>query len=136
MAGPIDYKRIRTDDFSAELRPVIDRIAFAINPFAEQVISALDGNLNFDNLNQSIVIVPNVVLDISGVPTRKTDFNSGLNNGAKGALCISVSNRTDGGFPTTAPFVTITDKSGVVSLNHVTGLEAGKTYDITILLIG
>jgi hypothetical protein len=136
MAGPIDYKRIRTDDFDSELRPVIDRIAFALNPFAEQVIAALNNNLDFNNLNQSITVISNLTVDGSGVPTKKTEFSSKLKTNAKGAICINVTNRTDGTFLTAAPFVTVTDNSGIVKLEHITGLISTKTYDITILLIG
>jgi hypothetical protein len=136
MGSIPDFKRIRTEDFSDEMREAIDKIAFSMNPFADQIIDILNKGIDFTNLNQEIIRLSKVSVSSSGIPTKTVKFSSNLSTTVQGIMCVSVSNVTDGAYPTGAPFISWTQKSRLVKIENITGLEANKEYNINLLTLG
>jgi hypothetical protein len=130
-----DYKTIRTEDFPPETRQMIDRIAYSINPFAEQLINILNGGLLIENLNQQVVSLSGVQVDASGDLSANNQYRLSLGS-IRGHQIISVTNTTDGSAPTGAPFITYTRNNEVVTITNITGLEASKKYNIIAIAIG
>ncbi len=131
-----DIKRIQKEDFEAEMRDTIDKLAYPLNSFMEQTKSALDGNLDFTNINQELITV-DVTVDTDGIPTIVTKFKSTLNTKCAGVTCINALNLTSAStYPDGAPFCSTTESSGIVTINHVTGLQANNKYRLTLLSVG
>lgn len=135
MAKVGNLKRIVKEDFDQEDQPLIDKLAFSLNPFLEQVVSAFDKNLDFDNLNQAFVTVDTEVNNL-GVPKLKLELKSQLKTRVRGMLCVSAQNLTDTTFPTSAPFITYTVNNGIITFNNITGLPANKKFRLSLILIG
>ena len=130
-----NIKRLNKEDFDKEYHSLIDRIAFSINPFMEQVVNAFNKNVDFDNLNQHFMYLE-IQVDASGVPTMNSEIKNPLKNRIKGIMCVSVDNLTDTTLLTGAPAVLFTQNNGVITINQVTGLLSGKKYRLSIILIG
>jgi len=128
-------KRIAEEDFKEEDRDLIRKLAFSLNPALDQLNSALDKNIDFDNLNQSVVSFK-VQVDALGIPTIPLQLASPLKSSIQGILCIRVDNLTDGALLTGAPFVNFTRNSGLLTISQITGLQPNKQYNVVVILIG
>ena len=75
MANPPNVRRIRTEDFDPEYRPLIERISYAFNEFADQVIFNLTGGIDFNNINQKLVDVT-IKIDSTGAIINAPKINA------------------------------------------------------------
>ena len=131
-----DIKRIRTEDFEQEDRDLIGKLAFALNPFLEQISAAFNKNIDFENLNQEVLAMT-VEVDATGVPKTLTDLKSSLKSRVSGLQVIKAVNlEGDGTFLTSAPFITFTLVGNLIRVQHVTGLPANKRYNLTMISYG
>ncbi len=136
MARPPDLRRIQKEDFEEEIQETIDKLAFPLNNFMEQTRSALDGNLDFNNLNQEIITV-DVMVDSNGKPTMTTKYKSGLNTNVVGHNCINAINLTSSTtYPTSSPFISYAQNANLVTLLNISGLQANNKYRLTLISIG
>lgn len=131
------FKRILTDDIPAEYKQLAEKIAYAINPFAEETINAINGKLSIgDNLNQRYKEVT-IELDSNGEPTQSVGFKSELVTRCKGISVENVENITNvNTYPTAAPFVTFSESNGIINIKHITGLQTANRWKIRLLYKG
>ncbi len=129
------FKRIIKEDVKEEYRDLVEKIAFAVNPFAEEVVKALDNNLNIDdNLNQKIREV-NIEVNNSGIPKQLLRFKTNLPSVCKGILVLKVDNITNATtYPTGYPFPSFVESDGLITINHITGLPADNIFKLRLLL--
>lgn len=142
MARIPDLRQIIQEDFDQKDRKLIDKLAFPINNFMQQVITVLKNGIDFSNLNQQIVTLT-ISVDADGKPTTDAQFQNKLSTKVIGILCISAVNKS--GFvryPEATPFFSFTENAGLVTITNVAGLgtPGGQTnsdsYTFTILTIG
>jgi hypothetical protein len=132
-----NVKRIRTEDFDSEYQALIERLAYSINTFMDDTIKLLNGNIDFTNLNQSIMAI-NVKTDNNKNLIEKPQINSNLKSKIQGIICIKANNvKNSMEYPNATPFITYTIKStGIIEILHVAGLPADSEFKLTIMLIG
>lgn len=142
MATPPDIKRLVREDFSDENQMIIDKIAFSLNPFMEQVVSALTKNINIDNLAQEIKTFNVTTNSTTGVPNQEISFTTSLTSSIQGIQCIRADNQTRPDvYVTTAPFVSFTTNGRQITINNITGLAASASpptsdeFRIVLLII-
>lgn len=137
MSRAPDYKRIRKEDFDADMQPTIEKLGFIINSFSEQVINILNKNIDFQNLNQEIVSL-DIIKDGSGNLVNPPSIRTTLNTKVQGILCIKADNLTSvGTYPTSQPFVSYNlVNNNLISILSVSGLQNSSTYKLKLLLIG
>lgn len=128
-------RRLLTDDFNVEDRALIQKLAFVLNPFLEQVISAFNSNITIsENLDMEIVDI-SLIVDGSGLTTSTASFQTGLSS-ISGILVLSASPTDSTDYPINAPFVSFKKNNNIVKIQHVTGLPADTKYSLKILVIG
>jgi hypothetical protein len=130
------FKRIKKEDFDQEQQQLIDKIAYSINPFAEEVIRALSGNINQDNLNEKLKSI-DITTDSSGIPTAEVQFKNPLTSRIEGLQVIkaeNISNTT--AYPSGGIFITYTESNNIVTVQHVTGLPANIKFRLKLKVIG
>lgn len=130
-------KRIVTEDFPKEDQALVGKLAFAMNSFFEQVAGAFNKNITIeDNLNMDIKSVV-VTVDASGIPTVAAAFQSVLRTKVRGISVLRARNNvTATVYPTGAPFISFEENGKVVTIQHVTGLQAANSYTLTLLVYG
>jgi hypothetical protein len=129
-------RRIIKEEFKQEDRDTIDRLAFVLNSFMEQVIDTINGKIDFANLNQEIKTI-NVIVDSNGIPTTTLNVKHDLSTKTNGIVCINAKNLTNSStYPSGAIFLTTTPSEGITKINNITGLQANNKYSLTLLLIG
>lgn len=129
-------KRIATEDFENKDRALVQKLAFALNPFLEQITAIFNKNIDFDNLNQEVINFTGIV-DASGVPTTQTQIKTSLKTRIQGMICIRVQTlERDNALITTAPFVNFSTEGNLITIESITGIPANKRHSITVILIG
>lgn len=127
-------KRITTEEFKPEDREVAERIGNIYNYFAEQVTNVLNGNVDFDNLQRSLLEIQ-VIVDANGNPIQRTQFSTSVGlNGTKTIRAINLTNTVN--YLQSSPFISFSsDGTGIYTINNITGLNAGESYRLTVELI-
>jgi len=134
MAKINNYKAISYTDYSEEAAELMEDLADILNPFMREVTDAINGNIDFDNLQQNIVELQ-VTVNSSGVP-NVTRLNVGRSS-IKGLDVINARNLTNSSvYPTAKPFISFspTTSSNVITLNNISGLPSGNRFALTIIV--
>jgi hypothetical protein len=135
MAKLQNFKRILAQDYEEEYRLLIEKLSFSVNSFAEDVLRTLNGNLNTDNTLEKLKTM-DVEVFSSGSPKTSLQFqNPSSVYKLEGIRVIRVENLSNTGtYPTTAPFVSFSENAGIVTVNNITGLQAGYKWRLKIKL--
>lgn len=133
---------LKPEDFDTKDQALIQKLAFPINTFMQQVISALNKNLDFNNLNQQINTFT-VSVDANGAPTSPIQFTVNLTTKLYGLYVINAVNTSSIiRYPIAQPFISYTSNANKVTINNIAGLGIpnGQTnsdiYTLTVLLVG
>lgn len=133
---------LKPEDFDSKDQALVEKLAFPLNTFMQQVISALTNNLDFNNLNQQINTFT-VSVDTNGVPTTPIQFRLNLTTKLAGLICINATNgTTNTRLPASQPFINYTLSAGMVTVNNIMGLSTqggtanSDVYTLTVLSIG
>ncbi len=128
-------KKIRFEDFDAQYKEIIEKVGFAFNPFSDEVYQLLNGNLDSTNLNRQIQDV-DVQTDATGKIMSQPQIKTSVNGRVRGINVINAINLVNSNtYPTTAPFVSFTTNSNILTILNVTGLQANSQYKLTLELI-
>lgn len=126
-------KRITTQGITEESKEAVTAVGSAANTFIEEVYLAIMGKITIsDNLDQRFQQVK-VNVDANGIPNTRVQFNANLSGKTNGITCIRAFGTS---YVNSAPFVSFTDNSGIVTINHVSGLIADTDYTLVLILIG
>ena len=126
-------KRIMTSDFEDDDKAVAGKMASLLNTFLEEMYSLSNKNVTIgDNLDQSVKTI-SLQVNSSGIPTTSISFQNPLKGKIQGCQVIRVFGNS---YPTAQPFVSFTERNGVIEVNHVSGLPANTNFQLVILLIG
>lgn len=134
MLFPV-LKRLVQEDFPQQYKQVVGKIANVINPAIENIALALNNNLTFaQNMTATVATIP-VTVDSNGLPINPITFSSKLPSPTQHIFvtrALSTTNTTT--YVTGAPFVDWIDNSGTITINHVTGLPANSTFNLTMIV--
>lgn len=132
------FKRLDKQNFSPEYRDLIDKLSFTVNNDIEVLYNVLNRNSSLkDNIHCTVKDVE-VIVDSNGIPKNTASFQLDIANmrimGCSVLRAINEDNSSI--FPTSAPFVSFSQSSNIINLNHITGLQADQTYTLTIVAWG
>jgi hypothetical protein len=136
MAIVSNIKRIIKEDFESDEQDMIGKLAEPINSFAEKVKQALNGSLDFNNLNQQVIQLT-VSVDSTGIPIILTQYKSTIKTRVIGHSCIAAVNESiPQNSPINTPFISFTQNGELVKINKITGLQTNQRYLLTVISIG
>lgn len=134
MAKISNYKRITYEDYSEESAEMMEDLSDILNPFMREVTDAINGNLDFENLDQNTIEFQ-VSVDSSGKPN-----NNKLNvqkSSVKGMTVISARNLSNSSvYANGQPFISFspTTTQNVITINNISNLPANNTFLLTIIV--
>ena len=137
---PPSIDRLKSEDFPEEQRELVERLAGALNSFAEQTIFLLSKRVDFKNLNQTISNV-----NITSGSTNTTDgslrspvtIKTDINGRIAGTILINLVNKTNPiALPANQPFISYTINQNLITIQKVYGLNNTSEYTLTLLIIG
>ncbi len=133
---------IKKEDYDSKDQKLIDKLAFPINNFMQQVITVLKRGIDFNNLNQQIITFTASV-DSTGKPTTSIQFKNTLLTKVIGTVCLSAVNTSSTSrFPQSAPFISFSTNANLVTVTNIAGLGIptgqanSDVYTFTVLTIG
>ena len=131
-----NVKRIILEDFDDEHKDTVGKLATILNYFMENVVSTVNGELDYDNLKRQLVVIE-IITDFAGNPINGTNRFS-AQSGAKGALVVSArgANNTST-LPVASPFIAFdpTQEPGIYVIKKAFGLLANTKYRLLVELI-
>ncbi len=131
-----NFTRINQEDYPAEDQETIGTLAGSLNPFLQRIVEVMNGNLDFDNLNQQPITFE-VELKSTGIPKAALELKSPLKTKPRGLQVVRVENMSlNGLFPSATPFITFGLKDNNLQVQHIAGLPADTKFRITAIIIG
>jgi hypothetical protein len=130
-----DLKRITVEDFQKEDQPLVKKLAFVINSFHEQVRSALNKNINYENLDQEIKTLT-FTTGGNSQPLNPINFTASISSRVQGIIIVRniiTSNNTL--FPSTKPEISWSQNNQIVTITNISGLLPNTGYQLTLLLL-
>ena len=135
MAVVSNVRRIVVEDYPKETADTVSKLASVLNPFMDEIVNLAQGNIDYNNLNRSKVVFE-VTVDASGKPQGLSQINTGLTS-YSGKLLIDVQGVSASDVVISAPWLDCTYQgNGLVRINRILGLPAGKKMRITVEFIG
>lgn len=130
-----NLKRLIIEDFDKDDQNLVSKIAFSLNPLMEQLTTAFNKGIDFDNLNQQYSSFT-VAVDSLGNTQVPVQIKYDLKTKLKGVQVISAENLTDTTYPTGSPFISYQINANLITIMNITGLPANRTFRLSIVLIG
>lgn len=130
------FKRLISNDFPEESRPLIEQLGTSLNDSVEQVYFSLGNRLTFEDNFLATVKEIEVTVGATGNPTNRTSIILNNNNVVKGTLVISAVNKSNSTlFPTGAPFISFTQSGTSLNIDNITSLQANNRYLIRFIAL-
>ena len=128
--------KIRTEDFSAEDKDLVDRIAGVYNTFVDQIYSVLNGKVDYDNLTRQIVTL-DVTTNATGQVVNSPQIKYNLSTKLKAVSVLNAQNLVNTNtYPISAPWVSWTINQGYITVLNISGLGNSTQFRLTLELVG
>lgn len=128
-------EKLRTEDFPSEIQDSIGKIGKIYNQFTEQVFRALNGGIDFENLDRQLIDV-DIVTDGSGNLVNPPQVKLTNRNRINGINCVNAINLVNPTiYPSGAPFVSFSSSGTILSILNVTGIPANSQFRLTLELL-
>jgi hypothetical protein len=131
MAKLPNFRRIFKTDFDSDYQDLVEKLGDSINYNFEKIYDALNGKLNTDNLSEQIKDL-DLIVGSDGIPTTRIGFTSSLTPARPiGSQVIQAQNLTNPtSYPTTGIFLTYSENTGTIFIEHITGLIPNNRYKL------
>lgn len=130
-----NVRRIIVEDYPAEDRETVAKLATVLNSFMDEVVTLSRNKVDYDNLNRSLVVL-DLQVDENGTPKGLDKINTKLTT-YTGNKIVNVQSLQGGANVTSAPFLDCSPLgNGLVRINKFHGLPASKKLRISIEFIG
>lgn len=137
MAKLSNYRRIVTNDYKAEDRDLVDRMALSINNGFDPLYFALNKRLTLSDNMLATVKDVEVKVDSNGTPLITTSFKLDADYQVAGCQVILAQNLVNSNvYPTGQPFISFTQNGSNVFINNITNLQANTRYLVRIVAYG
>lgn len=132
-----NFQRLSEEDVDPQFRPLIRKIGYSINNFADQLSEAFNNKITVDdNLNEFIRTI-DLYVNSDGTPAILTVIKSSLSTSCRGTDVLRAENLTSSGtYPTNQPFISFTENNRLITINHISGLQANNKWRLTIRATG
>ena len=141
-----NFKRLNKNDFPKAMQEAMEKLGFLLNASIELLYTTLDRRVDLANNILCDVINLTVSVDSNGIPVGNSTFT--INNpnmlSLQGLTVIRAVNLTNSTvYPSSGIFIsfkninnTAASATITVSVNHITGLQAGNQYQLTLIAWG
>lgn len=127
--------KLDVSNFPEDAQETISVLASIYNPMIDALDQILNGNVDFENLNQVLFQI-DVTVDSTGKPVTGTKVNLGsAKSQPSGMQVVRAQNLTSATtYPSAQPFISYTPAgNGLVNFNNISGLQANNKYRLTVV---
>jgi hypothetical protein len=134
MAQLTNVRRIVIEDFPSEDRETVGKLAATLNNFMEEVTELSRNSIDYDNLARTKIVF-DVTVDALGRPQGISQINTGLSS-YSGKVLLDVQGISATDVVLSTPWLDCTYQgNGLVRINRILGLPAGKKMRVTVEFI-
>jgi hypothetical protein len=134
MAKLPGFRRVYHTDYPKEFQGLVEKMSVSINNGFEVLYDALNNKVDLANNVACLVKEVDVQVNSGGLPLSTTTFNISSTRTVSGLEVIKVTNLTNSSvYPTGAPFCSFTQDNNIITVNHVTGIQANNLYRLKIV---
>jgi hypothetical protein len=128
------YRRIIKNDFKKEEQEFVEKLASPINDSFNELYFAMNGRLSIrENLFATVRDVE-ITVDSDGIPVATTSFTLDKPGQVAGTdVILAVNQVNSAGYPTAQPFISFTQNSSNVIINHISGLQPNQRYIVRVV---
>jgi len=131
------FRRIFKTDFQAEFQNMIETLSNNLNNGIEVLYDALNKKISLRDNIQCDVKDIEVTVSSTGIPKIATSFLLTNITKAEGLSVIRAMNLDNSsGFPTNGVFITFTQSTNNIIINHITGLVSDNRYSLRVVAFG
>lgn len=128
------FRRVYHTDYPKEFQGLVEKLSVSINNGFEVVYDALNNKIDLTNNVACLVKEVDLQVNSGGLPLSTTTFNITSTRTVSGLEVIKVTNLTNSStYPTGAPFCSFSQDNTIITVNHVTGLQANNLYRLKIV---
>lgn len=127
--------KIDPSNFPEDSQEVANSLASIYNPMIDALDQILNGQVDFENLNQALFQI-DVIVDSTGKPSIGNKVNLGTaKSQPSGMTVIRAQNLTNASvYATSQPFISYTPVgNGIINFNNISGLQANNKYRLTVI---
>lgn len=133
MARLPSFRRIYDQDYPPEQQELVSQLAVSINAGFEVLFEQLNGKLVLGENLAAYTKQLSLIVGANGVPTTKTVIRKTTVDRIQGISVIRADNLSNSSaYPTTGVFITFTETTDSIIINHITGLVPGNLYSLNI----
>ncbi len=130
-----NVRRIIVEDYNSEDRETVSKLASTLNSFMDEMVELTQNNIDYSNLNRTKLVFE-VTVDAQGKPQQGLNqLNTGLSS-YSGKVLIDVQGVAPSDSVISTPWLDCSYQgNGVVRINRILGLPAGKKMRLTVEFI-
>lgn len=130
------FRRLFKSDYDQADQAIVEKLSGPINSGIEVLYEALNNKIDFTNNFQASVRTVQVDMGPNGIPKNTPIFTLINSSRVFGCWVLRVENLTNSSiYPTGAPFISFTQNTDRITINHITGLTADNQYSISIIAV-
>lgn len=128
------FRRIFKTDYKSEDQELVEKLAFSINVFNDNMTNAMNHQMSLADNIQCTLKTFNVKVTSGGEPATPVSFSLTSNGKLTGITVLSATNTTNPNvYPTSAPFITYSLNNNIVTIKNVAGLPVDNVFSLTIV---
>jgi hypothetical protein len=136
MAKLPSWRRILEQDYPQKYQDLIQQMSIPLNYGIEVLYNLLNGKLTFKDNIASTIKEFDVQVDANGKPQNKITIKKASDDRIEGLIVVRAQNLTNSTtYPSTGIFITYTETTNTIIIDHITGLQTGNLYRINIITL-
>lgn len=129
-----NFKRLISNDYKQDYQALIEQLGLSLNNGIEQLFTAVNGKLTFEDNFLSTVKDIEILVDATGKPMNTASIALSNNNTVKGCLVLSAINKTNSTtYPTGTPFISFTQNGTTLYIDNITNLQPNNRYLVKLI---
>lgn len=128
------FRRLITQDYPKEFQKLIDTLSVSLNNGIEVLYQALNNQITLRENIKSTVKDIILSVDANGVPTQQAAFTLDVTGNIDLIMVgLAVNQTNSSAFPTSGVFLSWSQNTNTIIINHVTGLQANQQYLLRVV---
>lgn len=136
MAKLPSWRRVLEQDYPQKYQDLIQQLSIPLNYGIEVLYNLLNGKLTFKDNIASTIKEFDVKVDASGKPQNKITIKKSTDDRIEGIVVVRAQNLVNPNtYPSAGIFISYTETTDSIVINHITGLQADNLYRINIITL-
>lgn len=133
------FKRLNKQDYKENDRDLVDRLSVSLNIGIETLYQLANKRISLADNIQAVIRTFEIRVNADGIPVSgTTNLSVGTTLTSIVGVTVLRAQNTENStiYPTGSPFISFTQNGNSIDINHIAGLPANNTFQLTIVIWG